>query len=31
MGQKYADLMDRDEIVHELSSSNPQLQRRRSG
>jgi len=31
MGQKYADLMDRDEIVHELSSSNQQLQRRRSG
>ena len=31
MGQKYADLMDRDEIIQELSSSNPQLQRRRSG
>jgi maleamate amidohydrolase len=31
MRQKYADLMDRDEIVHELSSSNRQLQRRRSG
>jgi maleamate amidohydrolase len=31
MRQKYADLMDRDEIVDELSSSNRQLQRRRSG
>ena len=31
MGQKYADLMDRDEIIQELSSSSQQLQRRRSG
>src|SRR5688572_11908503 len=31
MGQKYADLMDRDEIIQALSSSSPRLQSRRSG
>ena len=31
MGQKYADLMDRDEIIQALSSSNQQSLRRRSG